>query len=172
MKMKNILLGLVLSILSLSSWAVDGYKGVKFGSSIDDVINSKLCTIVISGSDVKGVTNYRCDDFDFAEKKTLAYFSFINGEFKRLIIRINPSVGLLVNSLEAKYGSPSFQTSEEDIKRSVVTSEPRDIMFDKNTIIVSVKKINGSDVALLSYTDPNYSAEYNALSNQKYNDDI
>ncbi|WP_053014291.1 hypothetical protein [Xenorhabdus griffiniae] len=170
--MKRVLLGLMLSTLSLSSWAVDGYKGVKFGSSIDDVINSKLCTIVISGSDVKGVTNYRCDDFDFAGKKTLAYFSFIKGEFKRLIIQINPNIGLLTNSLEAKYGSPSFQSSEEDIKRSTITGEPIDIMFDKNTIIISVKKINGSDIALLSYTDPNYSTEYKALSNQKYNNDI
>ncbi|NHB90771.1 hypothetical protein [Photorhabdus cinerea] len=173
--MKRVLLGLMLSTLSLSSWAVDGYKGVKFGSSIDDVINSKLCTykkIENSVYNIKEVSSYVCYDLNFSGKKTTAIFTFIDNKFQRISIDVDPDTAYLMEALQHKYGRPSSRPDQDQIALSKTTGIPVSFGFDDDTIFVAKRYTNGNSSALLIYTTSHYEEKIRQLSTSNLSQDI
>lgn len=156
--MKRVLLGLVLIILSLNSWAVDGYKSLKFGNTIKQLIDSKICTF--KKVSVKNqLTTYACDDFKFGEQNTIGMAAFINDKFKRLVINIDGPLEPLIESLNKKYGLPSSMSDEEAIKNYDQTGKPVFIRYDKDTIIAQTQFDGGKIITMLIYTVPDYDAE-------------
>ncbi|PHM22552.1 hypothetical protein [Xenorhabdus ehlersii] len=172
--MKRVLLGLMLSTLSLSSWAVDGYKDVKFGSSVKDLMNSKLCNFqkIPPASTIKELSLYSCLDFNFSGKKTMAIATFLNGKFKRFLIGVDSNINPLIDALNKKYGLPSSMTSEDIMVRALTTGEPVFVRYDNDTVIIKVEKSNGQEVTMLMYTDSKFDDEINALSQNKIANDI
>lgn len=83
---KILLFCLAVIILPASSlFAVDGYKSLKFGISLEEVRKSKICAWV----DEKGknnllekdVNNLYCTDFKFNNKLIIAVAWFIDNKF-------------------------------------------------------------------------------------------
>ncbi|PHM47106.1 hypothetical protein [Xenorhabdus miraniensis] len=174
MKIKSVLLGLLLSVSSLSSWAVDGYKGVKFGSSVKELMDAKLCNFqkLPPTSNLKEFSIYACSDFQFSGKKTLAMAAFLNGKFKRFLINVDSNINPLINALTKKYGTPSSMSSEEELVRALSTGETVFVSYDNDSIVIKVEKKNGSETVTLMYTDPKFDDEKNALSLDKIANDI
>lgn len=82
MKLKSIALGMFLFVASSSAMAVDGYKGVKFGSSLNELNAGKLCTWnKYQKNKTDGMDYYSCENFKFSGKNTLAMAFFIDKKF-------------------------------------------------------------------------------------------
>ncbi len=172
--MKRVLLGLMLSMLSLSSWAVDGYKGVLFGASVKDVLNTGLCSFqeTQSNSEIKELSLYTCSDFTFSGKKTMAMATFLNGKFKRLLIDVNSNINPLLDALSKKYGSPSSMSEQSIMERAITTGEPVLVYYDNNTVVITVRKVNNKEIIHLIYTDHEFDNELRALSQKAIASDI
>lgn len=61
--MKKYLTSVMLFIISLSANAVDGYKDLKFGSTIDEIQSSKTCSFEPLTDYGTGVKALECSDF-------------------------------------------------------------------------------------------------------------
>lgn len=172
--MKKYLLGIVLALTAAGAMAVDGYKSVKFGSSIQDVKKANLCSLETSPlkSKIAGLSIYMCFDFKFSGKNTIASFAFLNDKFQRLAINIDSNVTPVFDALAEKYGEPSFMSSRDDIIRAMQTGEPVFFKFDKNTIIIQVEKVNGVEVTSLIYLSPDYEDILNSMQKNNISGDI
>ena len=84
-----IFIGLISCIFSMSSIAVDGYKELKFGMTIEQVLNSGICTFDSLTKFVEPdlVEIAPCTDSIWRES-VLAEAYFINGEFLRFGIYV------------------------------------------------------------------------------------
>lgn len=87
MKFRTISLGLALAVMSSSVLAVDGYKGVKFGSNVDTLLKSNICSFKKYDDDTT-VTTYFCKDFKFSGSNTVAMAFFLDGKFQRFAITL------------------------------------------------------------------------------------
>ncbi|EPO2452360.1 MULTISPECIES: hypothetical protein [Providencia] len=174
--MKKILLGALLSIFVANANAVDGYKNIKFGSSIKDVVNANVCSLkeFPDTNKVAGLTNYGCFDFQFGGKNTIAMAFFINGKFQRFAINIDDNYVSVLNGLIEKYGKPSSSDTPEKIKRADSTGEPVFVKFDNDTVVLRVQKnmSTGKESALLIYTSPKYDELLSKITKDSIIDDI
>ncbi|MEX9876040.1 hypothetical protein AB7X03_21790 [Providencia rettgeri] len=168
--MKRILITVCALLLSMGAQAVDGYKNIKFGSQIKDVMNANLCSF----KQYRNVNNndkfltYRCDDFVFESIKTSAIAGFINGEFNRLIIDVNPkkySPEDLLNKLWLEYGLASGYSQCAKDNSCFTSGEPLEVYHDNNTVILTEEKnVNtGGSSAYLIYTTPDFFEKLDAI---------
>ncbi len=162
MKIKNYLLGAAVAgsvMLSNTALAVDGYKGLKFGMSTQEVLDQRLCSFESDGIDENGIEAFYCDDFNFGSEITDAAAYFINGKFLRFGIlgSMDRAEGLM-NGLTAKYGSPSSMSTQEEFQ--AVDSLPDRsayIAFDQETVVLKVESdVNFNQSVLLIYTDTDF----------------
>lgn len=173
--MKKYLAGLLLAMIATGAAAVDGYKGVKFGSSFDDLQSAKLCDFERASRQPnnKNVVLFNCLNFQFADSNTMAAASFIDDKFSRLVIVVdNGSIQSLYGALSEKYGEPSFFSSSVDVQKSMTTGEPVYIKFDNDTVIIKVEKVNGIEVATLIYSAPDFDQKISEFQKNKISDDI
>ncbi|MGJ3350213.1 hypothetical protein JC794_03895 [Morganella morganii] len=172
--MKKYLLGIVLALTAVGAMAVDGYKGVKFGSSFEKIKSAGLCSFVpYKQNSVSHVSLYQCTDFRFSGKNTIAMVSLLDNKFSRLVIVVNNgSIQSLYAALSEKYGEPSFLSSSEEVQQSMVTGEPVYVKFDNDTVIIKVEKVNGIEVSTLIYTVPDFEQKVSDIQKNNISDDI
>ncbi|MBN3174846.1 hypothetical protein H4F69_14960 [Pectobacterium brasiliense] len=174
MKLKTITLGIILSVMSSTAFAADGYKNVKFGSSVETVLASKLCSLQKYKSDTHGMDSYACQDFVFSGQPTLAMAIFLNGKFQRFAISLNTSATPVLEGLTKKYGPASSSSTAEEMDRAAVTGDSIFVRFDNDTVFVQGNKnlSTGKDEGILVYTTPQYDKELLALQAKSLRNDL
>lgn len=174
MKKQLFSLGLILLAASSSAMAVDGYKGVKFGASFNELNAAKMCTWVKNKDDIKGVTSYFCDDFKFSGKRSNAAAFFINGKFERFAIGIEQNVITLFDELVKKYGYPSSSPTTEETDRYQSQGGAMHIKFDNDTVIIGCYRdgSNGSEEMELVYSTNEFDGLYKELQGKSVENDI
>jgi hypothetical protein len=106
------LIALIL-LIPTSSYAVEGYKDIKFGISIEQLRKKKPCHLTDTDK-ISGAPNglaYSCMDYAFNGSKTSAIFLFIDKKLLRIAINAGSTpqdAAILVNGLNSKYGKPNF----------------------------------------------------------------
>lgn len=172
--MKKYLAGLLLAMVVTGAGAVDGYKGVKFGSSFDDLQSAKLCNFERASRqpDNKNVVLYNCMNFQFADSNTMAAASFIDGKFVKLQIIVDPPLDPILKALYNKYGTPSSLSTKDDIQNAAVTGNPVYIRFDNGTVFLKAEKVNKIDVVSLNYVSPDFESSIEQQQVHKIADDI
>ncbi len=150
---------LMLSIISLSANAVDGYKDLKFGLTIDEIQTSKICNFEPLADYGTGVKALECSDFKFGEQSVDAAALFINNKFLRFVIEADVEYSeAIARQLKDKYGSPSSQSPQSDFD-SVDRHPNRSafIAFDNNTVYLEIESDdNNTQSLMLIYTSPVY----------------
>ncbi|HEN3660453.1 TPA: hypothetical protein U5E42_000125 [Yersinia enterocolitica] len=173
MKLRAISLGLALAVMSSSVLAVDGYKGVKFGSNIDTLLKSNICSFKKYDENTT-VTTYLCKDFKFSGSNTIAMAFFLDGKFQRLAISLNTNVVSVLDGLVKKYGPASSASTAEEMKLASTTGEPIYVKFDNDTVFVKGQKDlpTGKDEGVLVYTSSTYEKELVRLQSKAVQDDL
>ncbi|MEJ1358321.1 MAG: hypothetical protein RPU51_09135 [Candidatus Sedimenticola sp. (ex Thyasira tokunagai)] len=155
--------------------AVDGYKGLKFGMTKEQVLESKLCTFEEQSIGQVGVEFYGCRDFMFGGEVVLAGAYFINGKFLRLMIvpSINVAVGLM-NGLTDKYGKPSSSsTPQEFTALDTLPNRKAFLAFDRDTIYLNLMSDeNYAQSALLFYTTPTFDTLMQKVQQKSMSSDL
>jgi len=145
--------------ISQAATAVDGYKDLKFGMSIKQIVASNVCTLQKGESGQVGVESYGCDDFMFGGEAVEAAAFFIDGKFLRFVIIPSFDVTLsVINGLSKKYGTPSSSsTQKEFVAIDNLPNREAFLAYDKNTVYVKLMSDeNYVQSALLLYTSPSY----------------
>lgn len=173
MKLRTISLGLALVVMSSSVLAVDGYKGVKFGSNVDTLLKSNICSFKKYDND-SIVTTYACRDFKFSGSNTAAMAFFLDGKFQRFVITLNVKVDSVFNGLAKKYGPPSSTSTAEEMHNAATTGKPIYIRFDNDTIFIRGQKdlSTGKDDGMLIYSSPSYDKELTKMQSKTIQDDL
>ena len=167
--MKVFLLIACLLILPTSSFAVDGYKNLKFGINKEAVKKSKLCKFdEVPSVDGEIGEVLECEDFKFSGITTYAWAYFIDNKFLRLVFNLPEHQGIpVLDALTEKYGKASSFDSTADFE-SVRLHPNRSafISFDKDTIRVKMGSTSENMIYYkIFYESPKY--EQMLLKNQK-----
>jgi hypothetical protein len=157
--LKIFLLFLSLVIATSSAHAVEGYKELKFGISLNDVLESNICTLEENFSGQVGVQYYGCYDFPFSGTHVEAAAFFIDGKFLRFAIV--PSIDIIQSlsaGLAKKYGPPSSMSTQAELQAvDKLPNRAAFIAFDSNTVYLRLMSdAYYSQTALLIYTDSRY----------------
>ncbi|WMW97834.1 hypothetical protein VI609_20870 [Klebsiella pneumoniae] len=175
MLFKTISLGVLISFISFQSFAVDGYKGVKFGADVNSVLAAKWCNFQkYKDSGIKGLQSYYCENFKFSGSDTLAMAIFLDGKFERIAISLNSGVAPLTAALEKKYGKPSSTTTPEEGQRVMAQGGSLYIRYDKDTVLlVGTRDISsGQDMSQLIYSSADYDKKLANLQAQNLEGDL
>lgn len=154
------LLALALMLPASSLLAVDGYKSLKFGMSLEEVKKTKICGWVDNGAvEIKHIHIIYCLDFKFNGEPIAAAAYFIDNKFLKLVINIPYSDrNSTLAGLNKKYGSLSRIPSQQSIDN--FNSLPNQELwygFDGDTIYLLCRsnKFYKKSAALI-YTSPLY----------------
>ena len=96
---------LAITIISTNAFAVDGYKNLKFGMSIEEVLKAgkELCSFQ-KVQEKKQLSMYGCTDFTFAGEETKLYTYFVKGILLRVAVDVPvEKVDAIMNSLMKKF---------------------------------------------------------------------
>ncbi|MEJ1366293.1 MAG: hypothetical protein RPU42_14555 [Candidatus Sedimenticola sp. (ex Thyasira tokunagai)] len=141
--------------------AVDGYKGLKFGMTKEQVLESKLCTFEEQSTGQDGVVFYGCSDFIFGGEAVEAGAFFIGGKFLRFAIipSLDVAVGL-TQGLTDKYGPVSSASTKQEFNAvDTLPNRSAFLAFDKDTVYLKLSSDeNYVQSALLLYTSPRFDA--------------
>ncbi|MEC5319290.1 hypothetical protein VSX61_10105 [Brenneria populi subsp. brevivirga] len=175
MKVKSLALGLVLSVFSFTSSAVDGYKGVKFGSDVKTVLAAKWCNFKkYNENETKGLDAYYCENFKLSGKDSLAMAIFLDGKFERLSLTLNIDINSVIAALEKKYGNASSASTPEEVKKAMELGGSIYIRYDNDTVIViGSRDIEAKkDYSQLVYTSPDYDKRLSELQAKELDNDL
>lgn len=175
MKLKSISLGVFLFAVSSSVMAVDGYKWVKFGSSVNELNAGKLCSWKkYEKNKTDGVEYYSCENFKFSGKNTLAMAFFIDKKFERIAISIDSNQMALIESLKKKYGEPSSTFTADEFEKAQKFGGSISVKFDADTVIVNVTRDAQTmqDTTYLIYTSNDFDGMYKKINEKSMESDI
>ncbi|MGC8341830.1 hypothetical protein [Pantoea ananatis] len=175
--MKKLMMSVAISmfIFSSTSYAVDGYKGVKFGSSLSELKAAKLCSWKKwEGKQTKNLQSYYCQDFNFSGQNTIAFAVFYNDKFQRLAISINQNVDPVMKALTKKYGTPSSTSSQQDYQDVMKFGGSVFVKFDNNTVIVAgnYDVDTNKQTGQLIYSSPDYEQLLSKLQQESVENDL
>ncbi|HHR6128539.1 TPA: hypothetical protein ACS72K_000093 [Providencia alcalifaciens] len=175
--MKKLLIGSLLTMFSMGAMAIDGYKNIKFGDSIEKVLSSNLCTFekMPNESGIDQISLYGCGDFKFSGKDRMALATFINGKFKKLLINVGNDIDPLIDSLTQKYGKPSSMSSVDEINKAKAKGDYYllFINFDKDTVKLHIEKPKDKkEMIFLIYQDSMFDKELNKIKSERIESDI
>lgn len=172
---KTIFAIILLSMIGIQSFAIEGYKDLKFGISKEKVIASKICSFNTFNPGQIGVKGIACTDFKFGGKTTNAAAFFINDKFLRFVIE--PSIDIiegLSKGLVKKYGAPSSMSTDNEF--NAVDNHPNKeafLAFDNNTVYLKIMsdKVN-IQTTILIYTSPLYDILLSKNQENSLKDDL
>lgn len=149
---KTYALAVLLTTLSTSVIAAEGYRDMKFGSSMSKVLAQANCTLGEPEEAPIGKM-YTCEDFSFAGKQTEAGFFFANDKFIRIAIVLpNEDVVKTIETLKKKYGLASHSTQKEMESIDTSPNKTAYINFDNNHIsLIMASDEEGDSSATLVY---------------------
>lgn len=130
--MKKYLILLVLSFFSLKALAAEGYKDLKFGSSIDEVRQSKLCLSVW-----EELSNHvwRCNQFKFAEQPIKAIIRFADQKLELInLVLAAHERDRVSQGLRQKYGEPTQISGNVKLGQRLPTDQKWFMVFDEDSI--------------------------------------
>ena len=174
--MKSIISTITIILISLSVFAVDGYKNLKFGMSKQESKDLGLCTFEeFEYQKNKLVSGLECNDLVFKGKKTRAYAYFINDKFLRIVIFVDESdVSSIVSIIRGKYGETTSTLTSEEIRKEL--SKPENsvwIGFGDNTVYLLMNTDSRLRVTYyLAYSSPTYDSEITKINKKELEDDI
>ncbi|HHE3661143.1 hypothetical protein ACFGYE_03620 [Pasteurella multocida] len=174
MKKIVILITLFFPFMGLSM-PVDGYKDLKFGMTLEQVRNTKLCdsgwrTPKLNEWQKVIRSHWMCDQFLFNNGHTFAVVRFIGGELSEIEVEIPEypkyTIDELSNALAEKYGEPIIEKIdliEEDIKEGRTKKRKKDESkllerrrFADDTVLLRFFTYNGKvELPTLFYSVPN-----------------
>ncbi|MGX7911113.1 hypothetical protein [Klebsiella pneumoniae] len=175
MSCKTISLGILLAFISFQSFAVDGYKDVKFGVDVKSVLAAKWCNFKkYNDGGIKGLQSFYCTNFKFSGSDTLAVAIFLDGKFERLAISLNSGIDPLTSALEKKYGKPSSTSTPEEGQKAMTQGGSIYIRYDNDTVLlVGTRDISeGKDRSQLIYSSADYDKKLSALQAQNLEGDL
>lgn len=173
--MKKIAIFLGLMICAASANAVDGYKGIKFGASIDEVKKTHLCTLKPYKNDLPEMNTMACEDFKFSGETTAAMAVFIDKKFQRFaIILKNNETDAVITALKQKYGAPSSTSSQEDLQSAMKSGGSIYIRFDNDTVLFQGNRDADTlkDSFLLIYTSADYDSNLALIKSKGLKEDL
>ncbi|MFD3249444.1 hypothetical protein [Rahnella aquatilis] len=173
--MKKIAVILGLLIAAPSAYAVDGYKNIKFGSSIDEVKNAHVCSMKDYKADTPGMDSIVCNDFKFSGGKTQAFAIFLNGKFERFAILLrNNDTDAIITGLKDKYGTPSSTSSQDELQEAVKNGGNIFIKFDNDTVVFQGSRDSETlkDTGFLIYTTSDYDSKLTSLKSKEFKEDL
>lgn len=157
--MKKLALAFALIAASAPVMAVDGYKDLKFGMSVDDVLQNQPCTLSEAVSPISTVTYYYCEDLPFGGDLVPGNAFFIDGKLLRFSIDLSTDAGLgALKGLLDKYGRPSQTSTQDDFNRVGTAPGAKAVTgFDSNTVLIVFDTLPTLETgAYVVYTDPRY----------------
>ncbi|MEH4623087.1 hypothetical protein PO369_05720 [Phytobacter diazotrophicus] len=177
MKSRRFALGVLLLAFSSMSSAVDGYKGVKFGSAFKDLKAAKLCTWKkYEDNSIKGMDSYYCENFKFSGLTTVAMAFFLDGSFERFSIVVDKSqnVTALAESLVQKYGKPSSSFTDDELRNVQKNGGELTIKFDNDTVMLGIKHdvSTNTDSTMLLYSSSEYFGKLGKLQKSGFDNDL
>lgn len=167
-------IGLFLSLGTITStgFAVDGYKELKFGSTIEQVKKSKICQSKWMNLPNEGLLTLGCTKFKFGKDLTYGYAFFIDKKLARIsvIVPRNKVLSVSEGMLE-KYGPPSSQP--ENAPKEYIPNTNWDVGFDNDTVIYRLSiDAKGIDTTLLIYTTPDFDEKIKQKNKADIKDDL
>lgn len=165
----------LLGLLTQPAFAVDGYKGLRFGSSEKELMSHGLCTMTPGDGLVAGTSMYYCSDFNMGGNVTTAYAYFIDGQFLRLAVSLDwNSIGAIGKGLVSKYGPATSGSTQEQI--AAVERTPNSsayVAYDNDTVYINMESdANLNKYALLIYSDPSFNARLDGKRNDAFQSDL
>jgi len=160
MKARIAIAGAIISV-SFQVAAVDGYKELKFGMSLPEVLSHQPCTLEKRISPFPQVDMYVCEDLPFGGSAVNGFAFFLKGKFLRFAIEIpDAAAKSTVDALARRYGKPSKIPSQAELKRSGTVPGARVVIgFDSNTVLMFIDtQPTLKEMSILVYTAPNYNA--------------
>lgn len=147
---------LIVFLLATPVLAVDGYKQFKFGTSLEEIRKTNICTWSDPGYSEKHLEKLFCEDFKFNGKAAMTLFVFIDDKFLRILINIPYSQkdNMLV-VLKKKYGASSSPTDEDIRNFNGLPNQNLWYGFDNNTVFLQfVSDNNYKKLLRLFYQSP------------------
>lgn len=172
MKLSKLLLGVGVSLLASSALAVDGYKDLKFGSSIEQVKKSKSCK---SGwIDLKQNGAWGCPKFQFGKDTTYGYAFLFDNKLERVSIMIPTGKASAVsNGLLEKYGQPSSIPQNAPTDGNFPPNSNWDVGFDNDTVLFRASfDANGGQSSFVIYTTTDFNKKAQQNQNFEVKDDL
>lgn len=174
-KLMSVIFFLIVSFTSTHVLAVDGYKEMKFGMSLNEILARTDCSFKEEESDLPGLQSIVCDDFKFGGSKVPSAMYLVNGQFLR--IAIEPPVELvdgILAGLMKKYGDPSFKSPEEDFKAvDQYANRKAELGWDNGTVFLQFYSDQLSNQGLLLlYTSPEFDKQMLLNQEQSFGDDL
>ncbi|WGE46200.1 hypothetical protein [Actinobacillus equuli] len=124
---------LLISLFSLNVSAAEGYKDLKFGSSIDEVRKSKLCLSVWEELEADNV--WRCNQFKFAEQPIKAIIRFADQKLELInLVLAAHERDRVSQGLRQKYGEPTHISGNIKLGQVLPTDQKWFMVFDDDSI--------------------------------------
>ncbi|AMO79734.1 hypothetical protein [Obesumbacterium proteus] len=173
--MKKIAIFLVFMISASSAYAVDGFRNVKFGASIDELKNAHICNMKDHKSDTQDMKTLYCEDFKFAGKKTTAFAIFLNDKFERFAITVNGNdTDGVIAGLVKKYGEASSVFTKEEYDAAIKNGGNLFIKFDGDTVILQMNRDSETleDTTFLTYTSKDFEEKLALVKSNSLKEDL
>ncbi len=155
----KIAIAVAMACASFQASAVDGYKDLQFGMSVEDVLKHQPCSLTEVVSPIPQATAYGCDDLQFGGNATEGVAFFVKGKFLRFAIEVPNEAALsTLDALKKKYGKASRVSSQQEFQRVGTAPGARAFFaFDKNTVVLQFDTLPTlEEAAYLIYTDLSY----------------
>ncbi|MFZ4221483.1 hypothetical protein [Enterobacter ludwigii] len=168
----------VLLAFSASAMAVDGYKNLKFGMSIKEVLDSHICSFKYypsNDSTYEAIEDdYDCHDFQFGDKKVRAIALFLQGKLSRIGIVIDSDdYNSVLAALRNKYGTGIESEYPSKKNLHLVPNSNYYVSFDNDTVeLMSVSDESLVIHSQIIYTIPNYFEKRDKLISAHISDDV
>ncbi|MGL6448895.1 hypothetical protein ACSZNO_21465 [Aeromonas veronii] len=151
---------LILGLVPAAAMAapVDGYKGVKFGTPVANVLKAAPCTLNPLPMFTPGLEVFECEDLPVGPHTLSATWMFVNGRFGRVAIDL-PWGELLSFSqtLKDKYGVTNGSTEAEFAAVEQQPSKEAYLAFADSSVYITMSSNERSQTsASLTYTDLNF----------------
>ena len=175
MKKAFVLPALLAAMIPLQSFAVDGYKSLKFGMTEKEVLSEKICSLAAGPAGIPGFSMLGCTDLSIGGNQTEGTAYFINGKLQRFGIELPwNEVTTITKELNKKYGASSFASPRENW--IAIDNEPNAsavIAWDNRSIYILMETdAHMNKMAVLIYTDPSFDSQLGELRQAAIGDDL
>ena len=129
---------LAITIISTNALAIDGYKNLKFGMSIEEVLKAgkELCSFE-KVQQKKQISMYGCADLKFVGEETNLYAYFVKGILLRIAVSVpQGKFDVIMNSVPKKYSIVENKMPERRVMKKLDThpNQQVDVYFENSTI--------------------------------------
>lgn len=149
---------------------VTGYRNIKFGMSKAEVLKTKICTLRDSPPSPE-LTGVICEDFEFAERKTILSVYFMEDKAVRVAITVpEGNFVALIDSIVDKYGKP-LPFNQKEMHKALDT-KGLDFWINWDVGVGVLFSNAGKLEMYLTYSVLDYSKRLNAIKKENLKDSL